>query len=72
MKNKQLSDFRSILARYMHLSGIRISVFLKDGSKINLENAVMKRDYIVNNYYEDLNGMNIPLKNIEFAELYTD
>lgn len=70
--NKQSSNFRNILAEYMHLSGIKIAVFLKDGSKVNLSNAVMKKDYIINNYYEDFNGRNIQLKDVEFAELYTD
>lgn len=68
----QLNNFRKILAEYMHLSGIKISVFLKDGSKVNLSNAIMKKDYIINNYYEDFSGKNILLKDVEFAELYTD
>ncbi len=71
MEDKAI-NFREILVKYLHLSGIRISVFLKDGSKINLENAVIKKDYILNNYYEDFNGKPIPLNTIEFAELYTD
>lgn len=71
MKN-QSSNFRDILTKYMYLSGIKISIFLKDGSRVSLKNAVMKKDYIINNYYEDFSGMSIPLKNIEFAELYTD
>lgn len=71
MENKGI-NFREILTKYLHLSGIRISVFLKDGSKVNLENAVIKKDYIINNYYEDFNGKPIALNNIEFAELYTD
>lgn len=70
--DNQASNFRDILAKYLHLSGIRISVFLKDGSRINLENAVIKKDYILNNYYQDLSGMLIPLNKIEYAELYTD
>ncbi len=69
---KLSSNFRDILTKYMHLSGIKISVFLKNGSKVNLSNAIMKKDYIINNYYEDFNGTNIPLKEVEFAELYTE
>ncbi len=72
MGKNQLSDFRSILAKYIHLSCIKISIFLKDGSKIRLKNAVMKKDYIVNNFYENFDGTNIPLKSIEFAEFHTD
>ena len=72
MKNRQESNFRHILGRYMHMSGVRVSLFLKDGSKIRLQNALMKKDYIVNNYYEDSRGIPIPLQNIEFAELFTD
>ncbi len=71
MKNT-LSNFRDILSKYLHLSGIKISIFLKDGSKVSLENAVIKKDYILNNYYEDFNGNSIPLKSIDYAELYTD
>ncbi|MBU1077080.1 MAG: hypothetical protein KKH98_07300 [Spirochaetes bacterium] len=70
--NKDISNFRDILSKYLHLSGIKISIFLKDGSKIRLKNAVIKKDSILNNYYEDFNGNNIPLKNIDYAELYTD
>ena len=32
----------------------------------------MKKDYIVNNFYENFDGTNIPLKSIEFAEFHTD
>ncbi len=69
---KKSSNFRDILGSYMHLSGIKVSIFLKDGSKINLSNAIMKKDYIINNYYEDLTGTRIPIKNVEFAELFTE
>lgn len=72
MKKKDLSNFRDILTKYLHLSGIKISLFLKDGSKISLKNAVIKKDHILNNYYEDFNGNDIPLKSVEYAELYTD
>lgn len=70
--NKGSTNFRDIIAKYLHLSGIKISLFLKDGSKIKLQNAIIKKDYIVNNYYEDFNGNSIPLKSVEYAELYTD
>ncbi len=67
---KDLSNFKEVLAKYMHLSGIKIAVFLEDGRKIYLENAVIRKDKIINNYYEDLNGNIIPLEKIEYAELY--
>ncbi|GEM_PF-3224577 len=71
MKNqKELSNFKEVLAKYMHLSGIKIAIFLEDGRKVYLENAIIKNDQIINNFYEDLNGNTIPLKRIKYAELY--
>ncbi|MBN1899647.1 MAG: hypothetical protein JW827_12800 [Spirochaetes bacterium] len=71
-QKKELSNFREVLSKYMHLSGIKIAVFLEDGRKIHLHNAVLKKDKILNNYYEDLNGNAIPFSKIEYAELYSD
>jgi len=71
MKQKnEFSNFKEVLAKYMHLSGIKIAVFLEDGRKIYLENAVIKQDKIINNFYEDLNGNVIPLEKVRYAELY--
>jgi len=70
--SKELSNFRDVLTKYLHLSGIRILLCLKDGSKISLENAVIRQDHIFNNYYEDFIGRPIALKSIDYAELYTD
>lgn len=71
MKN-ELSNFKEILTKYLHLSGIRILLCLKDGSKVPLENAVIKQDHVFNNYYEDFIGRPIALKSIDYAELYTE
>jgi|YNPMSStandDraft_1061717.scaffolds.fasta_scaffold51816_1 hypothetical protein len=68
-KNEK-SNFKEVLKRYLHLSGIRIVVFLEDGTKVYLENAVIKNDKIINRYYEDLNGNVIPIEKIKYAELY--
>jgi len=71
MKDIRSNHFKEILGQYMHLSGIKITIFMKDGSKVKLKNAVMKKDHIINNFYEDFEGTDIPLKNVEFAEFHT-
>lgn len=70
IEKKELSNFKDVLAKYLHLSGIKIVLFLEDGSKVYLENAVIRNDKIINKFYEDLNGNVIPIEKIKYAELY--
>ncbi|HDD44842.1 MAG TPA: hypothetical protein ENG63_08305 [Candidatus Desulfofervidus auxilii] len=51
------------LTRYLRLSGVSIYILLKNRT-VQVRNAIIKDDKIINNYYEDFQGEEIPLEKI--------
>lgn len=66
--NKNNSNFKNIIAKYMNLSGIDILLVLNNGNRIKLENAVIKQDEIFNHYYERNGNKPIRFSDIAYAE----
>ncbi len=67
MAGKTIPD---LLRKYVNMTGIKVDVYLKDGRKIRIRNAIIKNDCIINDYYQDMQGMLIPYDSIEYLEMY--
>lgn len=64
--NKNMADIefkKYFLTRYLRLSGVSIYILLKNRT-VQVRNAIIKDDKIINNYYEDFQGEEIPLEKI--------
>ncbi len=67
--NNLNSNFRNLISKYINLAGIDILLVLNDGSKIKLENAIVKQNEIFNHYYDRSDKKPINFSQIAYAEL---
>ena len=63
------NSLQVLLQRYVHLTDIQITLGLHDGSRIQLHNAAITADGIINHSIEIPGRQAIPYSVIAFAEL---
>ena len=63
------SNFKNIITKYINLAGIDILLVLNDGSKVKLENAIIKQNEIFNHYYDRSDKKPISFSQVAYAEL---